>query len=514
MAVLIVILFFLIGYFLNKLLRGSDDKIPVIGSKNFISGTIAATRIAWSASTIGATDVIFRLLNGLPHLFPEGITSMWIGMTYYVIVMKPEFAELVLTSHFHRKADFISLITPFFGKGLSIVRDEDHWRYHRKLLTPAFHFTILKQFSAIMQQNANLLIQTLKMKVKDSIPIDLHPLMMETSFDIMCETALGQDWMEEPAVRSRFMHGIEEFGSIFLDRIFQPLMYWDTLFFLTRSGRRCADLAQYARDVSRRAVEIRKQEIITEEAATRANRDPDPVTITEKKPLLDLLISEQIENPDNISMNEIVDEVTTFIAVGHETTGTAMTWAAYLLGRHPEIQEQVHEEIMDLLTSGGDPHRRLSFEEIKCYLPFTEAVLFETLRFFPGPANVTKVMDQDVKLNDDYTIRKGTSVVVDLMALHNDVNHWQQPEKFMPERFLHQRKRHPFSFLPFSAGSRNCIGQKFALLEMKTVIVSLVRAFKMQSLDQMDTVVTVLQPAIKPVSPIRMKFVLRQEIVQ
>ena len=159
MTALLVILFFLIGYLFSKLNQRCDDKIPVIGSKNFISGTIAATRIAWSASTIGATDVIFRLLKGMPHMFAEGITSMWIGTTYYVVVMKPEFVEQLLTSKFHRKADFISLIQPFFGRGLSIVREEDHWRYHRKLLTPAFHFTILKQFSAIMQRNANLLIK-------------------------------------------------------------------------------------------------------------------------------------------------------------------------------------------------------------------------------------------------------------------------------------------------------------------------------------------------------------------
>ncbi|RLU15861.1 hypothetical protein DMN91_011617 [Ooceraea biroi] len=110
---------------------------------------------------------------------------------------------------------------------------------------------------------------------------------------------------------------------------------------------------------------------------------------------------------------------------------------------------------------------------------------------------------------ETYLVPAGTEVYVDIIHLHKNPDFWPNPEVFDPDRFLpeHVQNRHPFAYIPFSAGSRNCIGQRFAMMELKTVIGTLVHNFYLEPLDHLKDVRFLMNIIIHPKQPMRVKFV-------
>lgn len=109
------------------------------------------------------------------------------------------------------------------------------------------------------------------------------------------------------------------------------------------------------------------------------------------------------------------------------------------------------------------------------------------------------------------TIPKGTTIQISNYFLHREESVFPKPEEFHPERFLpeNSKGRHPFAFVPFSAGPRNCIGQRFAMSEEKIVLANILRRFKIKSIDQRDQVELVAEVVLRPRNGLRIKFLPR-----
>lgn len=182
-------------------------------------------------------------------------------------------------------------------------------------------------------------------------------------------------------------------------------------------------------------------------------------------PFLDiLLISQRAGN--NITDESIREEVDTFMFEGHDTTSSAIAFAIYQLSINPEIQQRAYEQALEMIDREKEP------------MDFLEAVIKETLRLYPSVPILSRILDRDTNING--TLHpKGTSVTVVTYNVHRNERYFPESEKFDPYRFLDRSKEiHPFAFIPFSAGPRNCIGQKFAMLELKTTLSVLLRNFE------------------------------------
>jgi cytochrome P450 len=161
---------------------------------------------------------------------------------------------------------------------------------------------------------------------------------------------------------------------------------------------------------------------------------------------------------------------------GYETTATTLSFCSYELALNPECQEKLYEEINSAIDSNGE----ISYEALAT-LPYLDSVISETLRLYPPIIKLEREPITDYKLGDTgITLFKGQIVEIPVYAIHHSEEYYPNPENFNPSRFMPQNRDQiiPYTYLPFGAGPRNCIGMRFALMETKLCLAQIVRRYK------------------------------------
>lgn len=458
----------------------------------------------------------FKETNGLPE-----IAIIYLGPKMILSIFTPETAEGILSSNdLIRKSDTYNLLHPWLGTGL-LTSWGRKWHSNRKMLTPAFHFTILESFVPVMARNAKSLVDHLESEMKknqDGLVNDLSRPILLCALDVICETAMGRRINAQDDPEANYVKSVHQMGESFMNRLFQPWTWNEKLYSFTTHGRKIRETLHVLHRFTDQVIEERKEEIIFE-----SNDDVIPINKThyssgnaslleslkkKREPFMDTLIQEHLARPKDFSMFNVREEVDTFMFEGHDTTAWGSIWSIYLLGLHPDVQERVHEEV-DALFEDVPINAEVSLEDLKSKLPYTEAVIKEAQRLYPSVPIIMRSVDQDVPIGG-YIVPAGVEVAIHVYCVHRDPRHWPEPERFIPDRFLEKRGRHPYAYIPFSAGPRNCIGQKFALLEEKAILAHVLRRFKITSLDHRDKVLPTASLISKASIPIRVKLDIRK----
>lgn len=271
--------------------------------------------------------------------------------------------------------------------------------------------------------------------------------------------------------------------------------FWNRSTSGSESNRSIELLHKFTLDVIKRKKEEYLKNKLAGGSATEHNNnavDHDDVRSRRKRTFMDTLIEEQINRTTILTDEDIRAEVDTFMFEGHDTTGWGASWATFLLGLHPDVQERVYQEIQDVV--GND---EVSMDHLRS-LKYLECVIKEAQRLFPSVPFIGRKHDTDFDLGNGQVIPAGVQVGVFIYLVHRDPRHWPEPEKFDPDRFLpeNSKKRHPFASVHFSAGPRNCIGQKFAILEEKSLLVNIFRKYKVTSLKTYETILCEQSPSM------------------
>jgi len=172
---------------------------------------------------------------------------------------------------------------------------------------------------------------------------------------------------------------------------------------------------------------------------------------------------------------QIRDEIITLLIAGHETVASALTWSWYLLAQHPQVWEQMREEVA-----------RLPADRLPCYpdlerLLFTAAVFSEALRLYPPAWLITrKALGEDVF--DGQTIPAGALIVISPYVIHRHPQFWEDAEAFLPQRFTdgNERKIPRYAYIPFGGGPRLCIGNNFALIEGVLILAAVTQHYRLE----------------------------------
>ncbi|MBT8180338.1 MAG: cytochrome P450, partial [Eudoraea sp.] len=195
----------------------------------------------------------------------------------------------------------------------------------------------------------------------------------------------------------------------------------------------------------------------------------------EEDDLLDMLLNATYEDGTHMERRQLIDEVLILFTAGHETTANALSFALYLLARHPDVQEKVFQEIKSVGKPDGDYLSWIS------KFKFTQQCIEEAMRLYPPVYVIDRMAKEDIEISG-YRFKKGSMLLMSVYELHRYNEFWESPESFQPERFEKEKKKEmgPY-YYPFGAGPRMCIGNNFAMYEMIIATALIIKKFKIRT---------------------------------
>ncbi|EDW06367.1 probable cytochrome P450 4s3 [Drosophila mojavensis] len=411
-----------------------------------------------------------QILNWLKELrLKHGpVFRIWLGKDLVVFFSAPDDIKQLLSNNtLLTKSRNYQLLEPWLGKGL-LTNSGESWHRRRKLLTPGFHFRILGEFKEPMEENCRILVNRLRAHANGE-PFNIYPYITLFALDAICETAMGIKKNAQMQSDSEYVKAVQTICRILHHQSFSFWQRFNILFNLSAAGQeRNAALRVLHGETNRVIQQRRKQlQLAKVEQGKAQQQEDNDVGGRRRLAFLDMLLLAQMEgNGSELSDVDIREEVDTFMFEGHDTTSSALAFAISLLSKHADVQQRVYEEAVEL--EGRE----------KESMPYLEAVIKETLRLYPSVPFFSRGVLEDLQVGD-VTVPKGASVSCLVYMLHRDPESFPDPERFDPDRFyLNENKLHPFAFAGFSAGPRNCIGQKFAMLELKCTLAMLLRHYR------------------------------------
>lgn len=379
--------------------------------------------------------------------------SLKIGKNKHVILSRDnEVAEYILQKNQknYQKSELqTKFISKYLGKGL-LTANGDFWLKQRRLIQPAFH----KQKMNQLVQNMEQTITSELLNLPQGKSVALFPIMNQLAFNVVAKSLFHISATEEKMNRLKVI--ISDVQDFLIKEIRLPYKaFW---FKITGQIKKHQKLALETDAIIKEIVEERIQ------------------SGTKQNDLLDMLLETRYEDTgEGMSIRQLMDEIKILFIAGHETSANAMTFTLHLLGNHPEIQQKVFEELIEVQSQTDDVIEQLQ------KMSYTNAVINESMRLFP-PAWIT---DRENIADDGflgYRIKEKTLIGVSFYELHRNPKYWNDPEEFNPERFLGEQKKESYKyFYPFGAGPRMCIGLGFAMYEMGLTLSYIVKKYKVTS---------------------------------
>ena len=385
------------------------------------------------------------------------VTSFKLGprwlMPPMVLATSPNAIRDILST----KDDSVDKTTPVFDQVRRVIGASltdlpfELWKPRRRTLQPVFTKQRVREFGGHMEQAA----QSVSEGWRANAVIDLDAECRTITLRALGRSVLGLD-LEQRA-----------------DEVVQPLRI--ALAYAVRRATRPLRAPGWLPTPARRRARAASAKLhaLTQEILRDCRADP-----TRMAPLVHALIA--AADPvtgKRLSDEEICDELVMFLFAGHDTTATALTYALWSLGHHPECQDRVAAEVAAL------PDRPLISDDM-ARLSYTVQVVRESLRLCPPAPTGTRMACRDVEVGG-YRVPKGTMLIVGRMAVQRDPQLWDDPLRFDPERFSPENFRalDRWQYVPFGGGPRSCIGDHFAMLEVTLALATLIRRTEIHSLD-------------------------------
>ncbi|MCQ8279700.1 cytochrome P450 [Acetobacteraceae bacterium KSS8] len=417
-------------------------------------------------------------LDGLPpEIFTQDLVQRRLVHRPAVYLTGPSLVQEALVAHagdLDKGETVRRPLGPALGDGL-LTAEGDDWRWQRRTIAPVFRAATLPRFTPAMLAAAERAADRLLLSAAQG-PVDIGAETMHVTFDIIVDTMLsggeGFDVRATAAGIERYLHHTR--WAILANILSIPA--WVPLPG-QRAGREVAGALR--RQLGAR-VALRRSE---------GERRDDLLTL--------LLEATDPETGRALDDAEIVDNLLTFVAAGHETTALSLAWTLDLLARHPDILRQVQREA-DAATPGD-----------VAALPLTLRVVQEGLRLYPAAPMFARRVANPFRLGG-VALKRDTVLLVPVFAIHRRTAWWDAPHVFDPDRFLPNAvaARPRLSFMPFGAGPRACIGAAFALHEAAIVLSTLLRRLDIQSVDPLPPRPR-MAITLRPTRPIRLRVIPR-----
>ena len=379
--------------------------------------------------------------------------SFFLGGQLFIGAFAPEMVNEVTVSKQHSfiKGVGFDRMRKVLGTGLLTNEEPIHMR-HRRLMQSPFHISKISSYAETMLRLTRKHIEPWR----DKDVIAVGPQMMSLTFDIVADILFGSDISADTERVQRAMHvaidRIERTMLPGLDRFdYAPIPYF----------RKFEKAANELHEVSSRIVEER----------IRLNIKRDD--------LLGILIEATTADGERLSAREISDETLTLILSGHETTANVLAWTFSYLSENPQYWQPLAQEAESVFAHNTEVDFALQLFNA----PLTSAIFNEVLRLCPPVWVAPRRALEDLTLGGVF-IPKGAHVLVSQYVTHRDPRYFKDPDKFIPERWSgdFEKSLPKGAYFPFGAGSRKCLGDQFAILESRIIILEIARQMKLKTL--------------------------------
>ncbi|KAK7795878.1 hypothetical protein U0070_012533 [Myodes glareolus] len=441
---------------------------------------------------VGSLDKVVSWSQEFPYAHP-----LWLGQFVgYLNIYEPDYAKAVYSRGDPKAPDVYDFLLQWIGKGL-LVLDGPKWFQHRKLLTPGFHYDVLKPYVAIFAESTHLMLDKWEKKASENKSFDIFSDVGHMALDTLMKCTFGKGDSGLGHRDTSYYTAVSELTELVQQRIESFQYHNDFIYWRTPHGRRFLRACQIAHDhtggpllqlpLPLLPMPTRKpwfflwhrtkagsdtyalgldQVIKQRKAALQDEKEQKKIQQRRHLDFLDILLGVRDENGTKMSDADLRAEVDTFMFEGHDTTTSGISWFLYCMALYPEHQQRCREEVREIL---GDKD---SFQwDDLAKMTYLTMCMKECFRLYPPVPQVFRQLNKPVTFVDGRSLPVGSLISMHIYALHRNSAVWPDPEVFDPLRFSPENVsgRHPFAYMPFSAGPRNCIGQQFAMNEMKVV---------------------------------------------
>ena len=407
-----------------------------------------------------------------PEVFSHPLVTGWGPLGRALYVLEPELIQDVLV----RRAELFAktpsnrrVLGPTLGEGL-LVAEGAHWRWQRRAAAPAFQPAKLKSLAPAMLSAARETRDRWLSTAGETL--HLNHETMATTFAIILATMLSKPGtVETERFEQAMAQTLQSTGWVLAVSLL-GLPAWTPYPGRLRARRSSAHL----RSVTAALVAEHRREGVDR---------PDLLTLLES--------AADPETGRTLADEQLVDNLLTFIAAGHETTALGLAWTLHLLAAHPEVEARVLEEI-DRATGGEE----VTPEHLDA-MPYLAQVFSEAMRLFPPAPLISRTPREATELGG-VALEAGTVVAIPIYALHRHSLLWDDPERFDPDRFAPERTagRHRFAFMPFGGGPHICIGAGFAMQEAVAVLAVLLQRLQVRPAAQAVAPKPVMSVTLRP----------------
>nr|XP_014266203.1 thromboxane-A synthase-like [Maylandia zebra] len=452
----------------------------------------------------------FKPLNDLIKTYGK-VCGYYLGRRPVVVVADPDMLRQVLVkdfSSFPNRRRFMFAKKPISDCLLQLKNER--WKRVRSVLTPSFSAAKMKEMVLLIKTATDALMKNLNVHAESGEAFDIHRYFGYFTMDVIASVAFAtqvdsQNNPDDPFVQhaqiaftnnffrpilllffafpsimaplSRFIPNKrrDKMSHFFINSIHKIIKQREEqppeqrrrdflqLILDARATEECVSLEHFDTSNDAHETDVRNQQTQSSGTVQENGSQQEPSVRCPQKKMM--------------TEDEIVGQAFVFLLAGYETSSNTLAFTCYLLALHPECQLRVQKEVDDFYTRHDSPDYT-NVQELK----YLDMVICEALRLYPPGFRFAREIEHDCVVNGQQ-LPKGAILDIPAGFLHYDPEHWPEPEKFIPERFTPEAKaaRHPFVYLPFGAGPRNCVGMRLAQLEIKMALMHLFHNFSIKA---------------------------------
>ncbi|XP_073001597.1 carotene epsilon-monooxygenase, chloroplastic [Typha latifolia] len=380
------------------------------------------------------------------------------GPRDFVVVSDPAVARHVLRNYGRYAKGLVSEVSEFlFGSGFAIA-EGSLWTVRRRAVVPSLHKRFLSMMvDKVFCKCALRFVEKLQPYAANGDVVNMEQKFSQLTLDVIGLSLFNYNFdsltSDSPVIDAVYT-ALKEAEA----RSTDILPYWKINFLCKIVPRQIK--AERAVSLIRKTVEeliMKCKEIV--DAEDEQIDGEEYVNETDPSVLRFLLASRE-----EVTSIQLRDDLLSMLVAGHETTGSVLTWTAYLLSKNPATLMRAQEEVDNVLQG-----RLPSYEDVK-ELKYLMRCINESMRLYPHPPVLIRRAQVADVLPGDYKVNAGQDIMISVYNIHRSPQVWDRAEEFIPERFdlegpVPNETNTDFRFIPFSGGPRKCVGDQFALLE-------------------------------------------------